>query len=266
MSSPSSEVVDEEPHKLPTLRVVRTIDPKMLSIVSDAAKSLGRIDPKVLSIGQEVVRSLETGVGAQFAASLGESRRTISAPAMTEALKGFRTARLADTTVLAETLKSIHATPTFNFSKTLDLPIVTPKIAEALRPSFAQALASFAVPPAFSGGVNEALKDLARMPRFEVGPRFATAVREAAVIAGSSAVVEQTEEALVDLDELTPVQRRELQKDLVNGVAAILTLVAYLVEDDRIQLAGICLGLAAVFVSLYWRVTGKLDERQRLSA
>jgi hypothetical protein len=73
-------------------------------------------------------------------------------------------------------------------------------------------------------------------------------------------MIEQAEEALVDLDELTPVQRRELQKDLANAVAAILTLVAYLVEDDRIQLASMCLALAAVFVSLYWRVTGKLDE------
>jgi hypothetical protein len=156
--------------------------------------------------------------------------------------------------------KTIHSTPSFNFAKTLDTPIVTPKIAQALRPSFAEALGALDMPKVFTAGVNEALRDLARMPRFEVGPRFATAVREAAVIAESPAMIEQAEEALVDLDELTPVQRRELQKDLANAVAAILTLVAYLVEDDRIQLASMCLALAAVFVSLYWRVTGKLDE------
>jgi hypothetical protein len=137
---------------------------------------------------------------------------------------------------------------------------VTPKIAEALQPSFAEAFSALDMPKVFTAGVNEALRDLARMPRFEVGPRFATAVREAAVIAESPAVIEQAEEALVDLDELTPIQRRELQKDLANAVAAILTLVAYLVEDDRVQVASICLALAAVFVSLYWRVTGKLDE------
>ena len=252
--------MDEKPRKSTTVSVIGTIDPKTLSIVNDAAKSLARIDPKALGITQETARTLQTGIGAQFAASLSESLRTISAPAITEALKGFQTARLVDTNVLGETLKTIHAMPTFNFAKTLDMPIVTPKIAEALRPSFAEALGALDVPKVFSAGVNEALKDLGRMPRFEVGPRFAIAVREAAVIAESPAVVEQTDEALVDLDELTPVQRRELQKDLANAVAAILTLVAYLVEDDRVQLASICLALAAVFVSLYWRVTGKLDE------
>lgn len=228
--------------------------------MKDAATSLARIDPKALGSAQEAARWFQTGVGAQVATSLGESLRTISAPAMTEALKGFQTARLIDTNVLGETLKAIHSTPSFNFAKTLGTPIVTPKIAEALRPRFAEALGALDMPKVFTAGVNEALSDLARMPRFEVGPRFATAVREAAVIAESPAVIEQAEEALVDLDELTPVQRRELQKDLANAVAAILTLVAYLVEDDRVQLASISLALAAVFVSLYWRLTGKLDE------
>jgi hypothetical protein len=108
--------------------------------------------------------------------------------------------------------------------------------------------------------VNDALEDLARMPRFEVGPRFAAAMREAAAIAESPAVIERTEEALAGLDELTPVQRPELQKDLANAVAAILTLVAFLVDDNRIQLASACLALAAALLSLYWRATGKLDE------
>jgi hypothetical protein len=250
--------MDEKPRKSPTVSVIGTIDPKTLAIVNDAAKSLARIDPKALGIAHEAARSFQTGVGAQVATSLGESLGTISAPVMTEALKGFQTPKLIDTNVLGEVLKTIYSTPSFNFAKTLDPPIMTPKIAEALRPSFAEGLAALDMPKVFTAGVNEALRDLARMPRFEVGPRFATAVREAAAIAQSPAVIEQAEEALVDLDELTPVQRRELQKDLANAVAAILTLVAYLVEDDRVQLASICLALAAVFVSLYWRVTGKL--------
>jgi hypothetical protein len=252
--------VDEKPRKSPTVSVIGTIDPKTLSIVNDAAKSLARIDPKTFGIAQDAARTLQpSAIGAQVAASLGESFRTISAPAMSEALKGFQTAKLVDTNVLGETLKTIQAMPTFNFAKTLETPIVTPKIAEALRPSFAEALGALDVPKVFSAGVNDALKDLARMPRFEVGPRFATAMREAAVIAESPAVIEQTEEALRDLDELTSVQRRELQKDLANAVAAILTLVAFLVDDDRIQLASACLALAAAFLSLYWRATGKLD-------
>jgi hypothetical protein len=252
--------VDEKPHKSPTVSVIGTIDPKTLAIVNDAAKSLARIDPNAFGIAQQVARSFQTGVGAQVATSLSESLRTFSAPAMTEALKGFQTPKLIDTNVLGETLERIHSTPSFNFAKTLDTPIVTPKIAEALRPSFAETFAALEMPKVFTAGVNEALKDLARMPRFEVGPRFATAIREAAAIAESPAVIEQAEEALVDLDELTPVQRRELQKDLANAVAAILTLVAYLLEDDRVQLASICLALAALFVSVYWRVMGKLDE------
>jgi hypothetical protein len=228
--------------------------------VGDAAKSLGRIDPKVLGMGEEVARSLQAGIGARFADSLFESLRTMSAPAMTAVLNGFQTARLVDTNVLGETLKTIHSMPTFDLAKTLDMPVVTPKIAEALRPSFADALGALAIPKVVTAGVNEALKDLSRMPRFEVGPRFATAVREAAVIAESPAVIEQADAALVDLDELSPVQRRELQKEIANAITAILTLVAYLVENDRAQLASICLALAAAFLSLYWRVTGKLDE------
>lgn len=238
-----------------------TIDPKTLSIANAAAKSLALIDPKTFANAQEAARSLQSSrIGAQVAASLGDSLRTISAPAMTEALKGFQTAKLVDTNVLGETLKTIHATPTFNFPKTLDMPIVTPKIAEALRPTFAEAFGALDLPKVFTAGVNNALMDLARMPRFDVGPHFASAMREAAVIADSPAVIEQTEEALAGLDELTPVQQRELQKDLANAVAAILTLVAFLVDDNRIQLASACLALAAAFLSLYWRATGKLDE------
>jgi hypothetical protein len=61
--------------------------------------------------------------------------------------------------------KTIHSTPSFNFAKTLDTPIVTPKIAQALRPSFAEALGALDMPKVFTAGVNEALRDLARMPR-----------------------------------------------------------------------------------------------------
>jgi hypothetical protein len=247
------KILDEKPQKSLATASFTTIDPKTLSILHDATKSIARIDPTVLAIRQDVARSFQS----ELAASVGESLAKLTAPAISEALKGFQTARLVDTNALGETLNAIHARHTL---KALNGPVVTPAIAEALRPGFREALRSLAVPPALSAGVNEALKDLARMPRFEVGPSFAAAVREAAFIAESPAVRTQVEETLVDFDDLSPVQRRELQKDVANAIAAILTLVAYLIRDDRVELASICLALAAVFVSIYWRVTGKLDE------
>jgi hypothetical protein len=250
----------EKSRRSSTVSLLATIDPKTLSIVSDAAKAIGRIDPKVPSIGQELSRSLQAGIGAQVAASVGESFRNFSAPVMSEALKGFQTAHLVDTKAFSEALKGIHAAPTFNFMNSLDAPVITPNIAEALRPSFGEAFRALDVPEAFSAGVNEALKDLARMPRFEVGPRFGISVREAAVIAESPAVRDQTDETLIDFDDLSPVQRRAFQTDVAHAIAAILTLVAYLSDDGRVELASVCLALAASFVSIYWRLTDKLGE------
>jgi hypothetical protein len=238
-----------------------TIDPRAFSIARQAAASIGRIDPKVFSISQELARSVrQAGISTQVVASIAGSLQSFSAPAMSQALKGFQTPRLVDTFVLGETLNSFRATGAFTFMKSLDEPIVTAKLAESLRPNVAQAFGAFHVPNAFSAGVNDALKDLARIPTFEVGPQFKAALREAALIAESPAVIEEVDKTLVDLGDVSPVLRRELLIDLTNAVATLGTLIAILARDDHVELASACLALAAIFVQIYWRLGGKLDE------
>jgi hypothetical protein len=251
--------VGEKPRSLQTIGVIGTPDLKAASIAADAANALCRIEPKIASIGTEFARTAQGLLATQVAESVGGSLRNMTAPLVGEALQGIRSARLAQTGALAETLKASLPTQTFNIARTIDLPVITPKVADALRPSIAEALDSFAVPAAFTVGVNETLKNLASMPRFEIAPQFSITVREAAAIAESPAVREQVGEMLIGLEDLTPVERRELQKDVAFMVAAILSLVAYLASDDRVALASACLMLAASLISIYWRVAGRPD-------
>jgi hypothetical protein len=251
--------VDEKPANLATI-TAPGIDPNVFSIGSDAATAIGRIDPKAFPAVQNVARSAHAGIGSELAASIGETLRKINASPIGVVMESLQsTTRLVETTGLAETLKRIQAMPTFKFMQSLDGPIVMPRLAEALRPSFA-AMGAVAPSQTFTAGVNDALKDLARMPKFEVGPRFGVAVREAAVIAESPAMREEVDDALFDLEDLSPAQRREFELEIANMIAAILTLVAYLTENRRVELATICLALAAALIAVYWRVTGKLDE------
>jgi hypothetical protein len=116
------------------------------------------------------------------------------------------------------------------------------------------------VPPGFSSGVAEALRTVTRAADADLAPAAAAAVREAVVLAETSAASEIADDALVDLDDLSPAERRELKRDVVNAIAALGTLIAILSRDGRIELASTTLALVAILVSIYWRLTGKLDE------
>jgi hypothetical protein len=77
----------------------------------------------------------------------------------------------------------------------------------------------------------------------------------------SGAVTEEAADgaSLIDLDDLPPAARRELAVDVLNSIALMLALAAVIVEDKRLDLASIFIGLAAISATIYWRLTRKLD-------
>lgn len=226
-----------------------------------STSKVATINPVAISIGQELSRSFAAGIGAQVATSVGESLRSMAAPTISEALEGFQAAQVIDTKALGVALSGMtgmQQPPAFNFVKSLDAPVITPKIAAGIRVSFANTFRVIDVPSVLSRGVNEALMDLARMPKLELGSQFEIAAREAAVIAESPAMREQMDGAL-DLEDLTPAQRRAFQITVIHAIAGTLTVVAYLADDGRVELTSACLALAAILISLYWQAIGKLD-------
>ena len=98
----------------------------------------------------------------------------MTAPTISEALKGFQTAQVIDTKALGVALSGMtgmQRPPAFKFMKSLDGPILH---AEDRRGAPCQSRSTFRVldaPSVFSASVNEALKGLARVPKIELGRR-----------------------------------------------------------------------------------------------
>jgi hypothetical protein len=87
-----------------------------------------------------------------------------------------------------------------------------------------------------------------------------TAIRKAVILAETSTAPEVAEAMFVGLDDLSPAERRELQKDLMNAIAALGALVALLLRDGRLAVASGMLAFVAILVSIYWRLTAGRDD------
>jgi hypothetical protein len=105
--------------------------------------------------------------------------------------------------------------------------------------------------------VNTMLRDLPAMPEIDLSLRFGVAT---VLLADSPAVREVADDSLVRLDDLSPADRRQLQTEVAAAIAAILNLITFLTHDRRFDAASVCLTLAAVLVTVYWRLGGRLDE------
>ena len=124
----------------------------------------------------------------------------------------------------------------------------------------AETLKKLDFPATFRTQVAEALAQHRGPLAADLRPRLEHAAGEAVVLADAPAVRASVGESVVHLDHLSSASLRELRADVANAIALVLALVAIFADDERIDVASVCLGLAAVLVSIYWRVTGKLDE------
>jgi len=154
----------------------------------------------------------------------------------------------------AEAFKSIEPPP-FKHPRTFD----DIRIPSQFQSEIAEVLKAWEMPSSFASAVADALRDasIKTVPDFVFGT--GGAVSEAVVLAEASTGA-AVDDAFVDIDDLSSVERRELEKIIVDAIAAFATLVAILVRDGRIELASASLAFLAILVSIYWHVTGKLDR------
>ena len=146
-----------------------------------------------------------------------------------------------------QTMDIVHAATTFHFSKTLDMP----ELSKAFQPIAPEILSALDLTKIFSVGVNHSLLKLARMPTFDLGPRFASALTEAAAFAESSRAIEHPELVFAFLDELSEDEWRGLQERDLNPVVAALILVGFLLESRRTEAAGLCLAFVSALMAAY---------------
>ena len=236
------------------LERLAVMDEKTKEIVQGAVRTFSGIDPKVISGAAEAARQFQTlklgNLDAINDALKGfESIRPIVAPqislAIAESLKG----------VVVPPAPSIAAAfaggdpPKFAFAKNLD----DAKLASMFKPVVSDAMKSWAMPPAFTRSVSEALGGITAGVGTSIAPLTAVAVSSAVAVSHAPAVVEAASESLseVDLDALSPSERIELQAKVIGAIATLGTVVALLLKDGRIELAGAMLGFVAILVSIY---------------
>lgn len=239
-----------------------TVDIKTAALARDAAKAFAGLDTRGVASVAETLRGFESAAklvdmsAVREAAKAFEATRPIVGPQIGSQIADALAAMGARNAAFAEAFRRMGP-PKFNFMKTLD--DVT--IASQLQPRVGEAFAAWAMPPAFSTAVSEALGRVsAGAGADDLAPRAAQAVTSAVALAETPSAAEFLDETLVGLDDLSPAERRELQRDVVDAVAALGTIVAILARDGRIELASATLALVAILVSIYWRTTRTLDS------
>jgi hypothetical protein len=230
------------------------------ALAADAARAFAGVDVRgATSIGQAIsglnARALGNASAMREATRALDFMRPIVAPQaaadVAEAFKAIEARNVAFTKAV-----SGIEWPTFQFAKTLD----DVRIATQFPPHVSEAIKAMQLPPAYSARVSEALAGLSSASLSGVAPRAVFAVRDAAVIAETPAAAEVADDALVDLGDLSPTERRELQKDVANAIAALGTIVAVLAENGRLELASATLAFLAILVSIYWRVSERGED------
>jgi hypothetical protein len=232
-----------------------SVDPKMLSLGAEAARNLSRIDPKTLSIDAEIVRTLpqiDTSklLNATSIIKAADVFRPIVAPQISEALKGVGTAQAA--AFSANAVKSMRTPTSFSFIKTIEGM-------NAIQPRLAETIGTLGLPKTFSADVTAALGARSFAGVGDLTPLFTATLADAVALADEDEIVEIVDSATLRLDDMSSAERHKLALDVALMVAAFVMLSAYLSEGAYRNAAGAALAAAAELLSVYWRLTRKLD-------
>jgi hypothetical protein len=191
-----------------------------VSSVREAAKMFESIRPIVApNVGPEIIEHL-SGISARSAA-------------FAVAFARMTPPRVPDTAIAG-----LHAAVTSRFTETL---------------------AEWRFSPTFREAVDKAVAGLPQTAWADLAPRAGAAIEDAVVLAEKSTAPEVAEDMFVDLDDLSPEERRELQERLMNAITALGTLVAIFLGVGGVNHATATLALMAILVSIYWRVRGVRD-------
>jgi len=254
---------------LSTLKAVKASDLERLA-GDEKARELVTLDPSMARLARDAARVFSAAVDAGVVKSVANTMLGFKttqlinfsaareAANMLDSISSSHTARLTSER-LAEALKDVNAPNAKRISEAFE----SVQVASLVRPRLAEALRSLDLQPTFRRQIAEALKDLPTVAAADVAPMAGQAVKDAVRLAETSTAPDLVDEPLHDLDELSPAARRELEKDIVDAIAALGTVVAILARNGRIELASAMLAFVAILISIYWRITGKLT---RLSA
>jgi hypothetical protein len=128
----------------------------------------------------------------------------------------------------------------------------------------AESLRALDISKVFKGAAAIGLRDLPPAVTADLASQFERTAHEAVALAEVSEVAVGVEDAIgVELMRMTPGKRRELALDVVALIGAFLLLAAWLTQNDPknpTEGVGHFLTCAAVYICVYWRLIGKLDE------
>lgn len=237
--------------------LVQTVRPfgASATLAADAARAISGVDPRAIASIANAINGMDAkvlgdvSVMREAAKALTFTPPVIPPTMMTaqlaDALKGITDQNHAR---LAEVVKGIL--PTLD-GLNLGTQFAT-RIAETLN--------VMKMPPAYTAQMREALAGLPSTRVSGLAPRAASVVEEAAVLAETPAAEEVVAQSLIDLDDLSLADRRDLQEEVAAAIAAFGSLVAILKDNGELALASATLGLLVILVSIYWRVTGSAED------
>lgn len=249
--------------------------------IEDANVSRFGADTHSLALAREAARALSTtfdassiAVAAQAAAGFSQlqfanspalheaarafaSVRPLVAPELAESLRAMTAGRAA--AALAEDFGRFHPSPLLRGIDTSALLGIDQSVLSSLiSPSISESLKALMAPSRLSEEVAAVLRT-STLPSTALGTLAAEALRNAITVAESAPAEDAATEALaeLDLEELPVPDRAGLRRDLTDAIAALGTVVALLVHNQRLELASAVLALLAILLSIYSRLEGE---------
>jgi hypothetical protein len=218
-----------------------SFDPKLIPSVTEslqAISSIAVIDQLALTKAAKTFQSFQPIVAPQISQALSEVQITLP----------------------SEAFKAMAEVPAFNFAKTLknlDLSGMTSV-------GVIESLQTLDISKRFKATAAISLRDLPPAVTADLASQFEKTAQEAVALAEVSEVAAGVEDAVgFELKRMTPGKRRELALDVVALIGAFLLLSAWLTQNDPknpTEGVGHFLTCAAVYICVYWRLIGKLDE------
>jgi hypothetical protein len=254
------------------LKRLTEVDPKALDLAREGIRATAAIDQTTAQWAKNATRafsSVDPDLTAKTARTLGafDTTKLVDALGMRKMSEAVAAAlpRPLDISPLTAALAGHNmrmghaalasARPVFNFVKKLEGPGGLAHTQE-----IAKALSAFDFPRPFATSLADALGHIPRAAVIGLGPTTEAALAEAATLAGSTAVAGAAEEAYAEIDGLTTAHRRDLARDVLTAIPTLLALAAVLTRDRRLELASVLLALAAILISIYWRLDSPRQE------
>jgi hypothetical protein len=221
-------------------------------LAADAARALGRsLDTRAIESITETIRAFERSATAaevmRQTAGIVESIPPEVTPEIIEKLSGMSAQSEKLAGAFARTPPPLPTTD-------------VEQLHDVLKSQFPRALAAWQMPPAFREAVVSALASVPQTAWADVAPRTGKVIADAVILAETSTASEVAEDVVVDLDDLSPSERREHRKNVKGAIPTFGTLAAIFLVVGRVDLATPTLAFVAILVSIYFGLADTPDD------